>query len=96
MDDCHEAVAIQLRLSSSGAGMQQTNVAGAGADPAADKLVEAPCITAGPIEADEWYLRAAAIAEIVGTLAGEDTIFIAVHDQKEQRAATKKIWEMFG
>ena len=32
---------------------------------------------------------------IVGTLAGEDTIFIAVSDQKSQRAATKKIWEMF-
>jgi transcriptional regulator of arginine metabolism len=34
----------------------------------------------------------AAITEIVGTLAGEDTIFIAVHDPKSQRAAMKKIW----
>ncbi len=38
----------------------------------------------------------AAIAEIVGTLAGEDTIFVAVRDQKAQRGAMKKIWELFG
>jgi arginine repressor len=34
--------------------------------------------------------------EIVGTLAGEDTIFIAVTDRKAQRTAIKKIWELFG
>jgi transcriptional regulator of arginine metabolism len=38
----------------------------------------------------------AALDEIVGTLAGEDTIFIAVRDQKAQRVAMKKIWELFG
>jgi transcriptional regulator of arginine metabolism len=38
----------------------------------------------------------AAILEIVGTLAGEDTIFVAVRDQKAQRIAMKKIWELFG
>jgi transcriptional regulator of arginine metabolism len=38
----------------------------------------------------------AAISEIVGTLAGEDTIFIAVNDAKAQRAAMKKVWELFG
>jgi transcriptional regulator of arginine metabolism len=37
----------------------------------------------------------ATIQEIVGTLAGEDTIFIAVRDAKEQRAVIKKIWEVF-
>jgi transcriptional regulator of arginine metabolism len=37
----------------------------------------------------------AAISEIVGTLAGEDTIFVAVQDQKAQRVAMKKIWELF-
>jgi transcriptional regulator of arginine metabolism len=41
-------------------------------------------------------IDAAAIREIVGTLAGEDTIFIAVNDRKAQRAAIKKIWELFG
>jgi transcriptional regulator of arginine metabolism len=40
-------------------------------------------------------IDAATIREIVGTLAGEDTIFIAVRDAKEQRAAMKKIWEVF-
>ena len=35
------------------------------------------------------------IAEIVGTLAGEDTIFIAVRDQKAQRGAMKNIWALF-
>jgi transcriptional regulator of arginine metabolism len=38
----------------------------------------------------------AAITEIVGTLAGEDTIFVAVKDQKNQRTVMKKIWELFG
>ena len=41
-------------------------------------------------------IDAAGIREIVGTLAGEDTIFIAVSDAKAQRAAIKKIWEIFG
>jgi transcriptional regulator of arginine metabolism len=38
----------------------------------------------------------ATLSEIVGTLAGEDTIFIAVRDRKSQRAVMKKIWELFG
>ncbi len=38
----------------------------------------------------------AAIEEIVGTIAGEDTIFIAVNDRKAQRTVIKKIWELFG
>ncbi len=38
----------------------------------------------------------AAISEIVGTIAGEDTIFVAVKDQKTQRTVIKKIWELFG
>lgn len=37
----------------------------------------------------------AGIDEIVGTLAGEDTIFIAVNDRKTQRVAMKRIWEIF-
>jgi transcriptional regulator of arginine metabolism len=40
-------------------------------------------------------IDAAAIREIVGTLAGEDTIFIAVTDHKAQRSALKKLWELF-
>ncbi len=38
----------------------------------------------------------AVIPEIVGTIAGEDTIFIAVREQKAQRVTMKKIWELFG
>ncbi len=37
----------------------------------------------------------ASIKEIVGTLAGEDTIFVAVNDKKDQKTAMKKIWELF-
>lgn len=39
---------------------------------------------------------AAAFPEIVGTIAGEDTIFIAVRDEKGQRSAMKKVWGLFG
>lgn len=38
----------------------------------------------------------AALTEIVGTIAGEDTIFVAVKDQRSQRTVMKKIWELFG
>ena len=37
----------------------------------------------------------AAVDEIVGTLAGEDTVFIAVAERKAQRSAIKRIWELF-
>ena len=38
----------------------------------------------------------AMIPEVIGTLAGEDTVFIAVAARKAQRAAIKKIWQLFG
>lgn len=40
-------------------------------------------------------IDAAGIVEIVGTIAGDDTIFVAVKDEKAQRSAMKKIWEVF-
>src|SRR5262245_37294652 len=40
-------------------------------------------------------IDAAALSEIVGTIAGEDTIFIAVRESKAQRPTIKKIWELF-
>ena len=40
-------------------------------------------------------IDAAEIKEIAGTIAGEDTIFIAVKDAKAQKTAVKKIWEIF-
>lgn len=33
--------------------------------------------------------------EIVGTIAGDDTIFIAVRNRKEQKAVLKKVWAIF-
>src|ERR1043165_3677969 len=41
-------------------------------------------------------IDAAAIPDIVGTIAGEDTIFIAVRDAKSQRTVVKEIWKLFG
>ena len=37
----------------------------------------------------------AKIDEIVGTVAGDDTIFIAVKDEGQQKSAIKKIWALF-
>jgi transcriptional regulator of arginine metabolism len=64
-------------------------------DQAGDSLVIARTLP-GLASAVAVEIDAAAIAEIVGTIAGEDTIFIAVRDAKAQRAATKQVWELFG
>lgn len=64
-------------------------------DVAGDVLVIARCLP-GRASSVAVEIDDAAIPEIVGTLAGEDTIFIATRDSKAQRAAMKKIWEMFG
>jgi transcriptional regulator of arginine metabolism len=64
-------------------------------DVAGEVLIVAKCLP-GRASAVAVEIDDAAIPEIVGTLAGEDTIFAAVQDQKSQRAAMKKIWEIFG
>lgn len=64
-------------------------------DQAGDALVVARTVP-GLASAVAVEIDAAAISEIVGTIAGEDTIFIAVRDAKSQRNAIKEIWEMFG
>jgi len=66
-----------------------------GLDPAGDVLIVAKC-EPGLASAVAVEIDRALIPEIVGTLAGEDTIFIAVTEHKSQRAAIKKIWELFG
>ena len=38
----------------------------------------------------------ARISEIAGTIAGDDTIFVALVKPNLQRVATRKIWEVFG
>lgn len=63
-------------------------------DVAGEVLVVAKCLP-GRASSVAVEIDDAAISEIVGTLAGEDTIFIAVRDQKSQRAAMKKIWQLF-
>jgi transcriptional regulator of arginine metabolism len=64
-------------------------------DVAGDALVVARC-EPGLASAVAVEIDGAAIKEIVGTLAGEDTIFVAVAERKAQRAVIKKIWELFG
>ena len=64
-------------------------------DQAGESLVIARTIP-GLASAVAVEIDAAAIPEIVGTIAGEDTIFIAVRDAKSQRAAVKEIWKIFG
>jgi transcriptional regulator of arginine metabolism len=64
-------------------------------DQAGDSLVIARTVP-GLASAVAVEIDAAAIPEIVGTIAGEDTIFIAVRDSKSQRAAVKEIWKIFG
>jgi transcriptional regulator of arginine metabolism len=63
-------------------------------DAAGDVLVVARC-EPGLASAVAVEIDRAQIAEIVGTLAGEDTIFIAVSERRAQRAVIKKIWELF-
>jgi transcriptional regulator of arginine metabolism len=64
-------------------------------DTAGDALVVAKC-EPGLASAVAVEIDRAALAEIIGTIAGEDTVFIAVADHKEQRAVIKKVWEIFG
>ncbi|HYY95704.1 MAG TPA: hypothetical protein VE713_14470 [Pyrinomonadaceae bacterium] len=66
-----------------------------GLDPAGDCLVVAKC-EPGLASSVDVEIDRAAIPEIVGTLAGEDTIFIAVLERKAQRAVMKKVLELFG
>lgn len=62
---------------------------------AGDVLIVAKC-EPGMASSVAVEIDRASLSEIVGTIAGEDTIFIAVAEHKAQRAAVKKIWEIFG
>jgi transcriptional regulator of arginine metabolism len=64
-------------------------------DQAGDGLVIARTMP-GLASAVAVEIDAAVIPEVVGTIAGEDTIFIAVRDAKSQRAAIKEVWALFG
>ena len=64
-------------------------------DQAGDSLIIARTVP-GLASAVAVEIDAAKIPEIVGTIAGEDTIFIAVRNATDQRAAIKEIWNLFG
>lgn len=61
---------------------------------AGEILIVAKC-EAGLASAVAVRIDNARINEIVGTIAGDDTIFIAVKDAKAQKTVIKKIWEIF-
>ncbi len=63
-------------------------------EPAGANLLVAKC-EPGLASAVAVEIDRAQIEDVVGTIAGEDTIFIAVADAKHQRAALKRIWELF-
>ncbi len=66
-----------------------------GLESAGENLIVAKC-ESGLASAVAVQIDRAKIIEIVGTIAGDDTIFIAVKNAKTQKAAMKKIWEIFG
>ena len=63
-------------------------------DQSGDSLVVARTMP-GLASAVAVEIDAAAFPEVIGTIAGEDTIFIAVRDAKAQRPTIKQVWELF-
>jgi transcriptional regulator of arginine metabolism len=63
-------------------------------DTAGDNLIVAKC-ESGLASAVAVRIDDAGIDEIVGTIAGDDTIFIAVKEKGEQKIVIRKIWEIF-
>lgn len=61
---------------------------------AGDVLVVAKC-ESGLASAVAVLIDREKISEIVGTIAGDDTIFIAVKEKSHQKSVIKKIWEIF-
>lgn len=61
---------------------------------AGENLIAAKC-ESGLASAVAVRIDAANINEIVGTIAGDDTIFIAVKDRDDQKTVIKKVWEVF-
>ncbi len=61
---------------------------------AGDNLIVAKTYS-GLASASTVRIDAARIEHVVGTIAGDDTIFIAVKGEKEQRAVIKRLWELF-
>lgn len=62
--------------------------------PAGDSLIVGRC-DPGLASAITVRIDATGIDEIIGTIAGDDTIFIAVLNAEKQAAAISKIWNLF-
>lgn len=60
-----------------------------------ENLIVARC-ESGLASAVAVRIDNAKLSELVGTIAGDDTIFIAVKDAKSQKKVMKMIWEVFG
>ena len=63
-------------------------------DPSGDSLVVIKCAS-GLASAVAVRLDGENLSDVVGTIAGDDTIFVAVRDQSSQRAAMKKLRTLF-
>ncbi len=63
-------------------------------DAAGDSLIVAKC-EPGLASAVAVGIDRARLPEIVGTLAGEDTVFVALAERKQRRATIQKIWKLF-
>jgi transcriptional regulator of arginine metabolism len=59
-----------------------------------ENLIVGKC-SSGLASAITVRIDSAAIPEVAGTIAGDDTIFIAVHDAEGQKRALKMITEVF-
>lgn len=65
-----------------------------GLETAGENLIVVRC-ESGLASAVAVQIDRAKIVEIVGTIAGDDTIFIAVKNAKAQKSAMKEIWGIF-
>lgn len=65
-----------------------------GLETAGENMIVAKC-GSGLASAVCVRIDRAKIAGIIGTIAGDDTIFIAVKDAKAQKIVIKKVWETF-
>ena len=63
-------------------------------EPVGENLIVAKC-ESGLASAATVKIDAARLPEVAGTIAGDDTIFIAVRDRHAQKTALKHIWEIF-
>lgn len=77
------------------AGASDADLGAVSFDTAGDNLIVGRC-SSGLASAITVRIDRTGIPEIVGTIAGDDTIFIAVKDAASQNAVMGRLGEMFG